>query len=93
MQVEVPTNEMKSVHDIGEIPITPNAARPVLGDVATITPDSVYGDDDDIGATPVLSVTAGLYEKDLGHAAADVQHELATLGKLSRAVLLSKRGG
>ncbi len=37
VQVEVPTNEMNSVHDISEIPITPNASRPVLGDVATIT--------------------------------------------------------
>ena len=92
VQVEVPTNEMNSVHDIGEIPVTPNAARPVLGDVATITPDSVYGDDDDIGATPVLSVTAGLYKKDLGHAAVDVQHALTSLGKLPRGLVVETRG-
>jgi len=92
VQVEVPTNEMNSLHDIGEIPVTPNAARPVLGDVATITPDSVYGDDDDIGATPVLSVTAGLYKKDLGHAAVDVQHSLASLGKLPRGLVVETRG-
>ncbi len=92
VQVEVPTNEMNSVHDIGEIPVTPNAARPVLGDVATITPDSVYGDDDDIGATPVLSVTAGLYKKDLGHAAVDVQYALASIGKLPRGLVVETRG-
>ncbi len=92
VQVEVPTNEMNSIHDIGEIPITPNAARPVLGDVATITTDSVYGDDDDIGATPVLSVTAGLYKKDLGHAAVDVEHALASLGNLPRGLVVETRG-
>jgi len=92
VQVEVPTNVMNSVHDIGEIPVTPNAARPVLGDVATITPDSVYGDNDDIGAIPVLSVTAGLYKKDLGHAATDVQRALASLGKLPRGVVIETRG-
>jgi multidrug efflux pump subunit AcrB len=92
VQVEVPTNVMNSVHDIGEIPVTPNAARPVLGDVATITPVSVYGDNDDIGAIPVLSVTAGLYKKDLGHAATDVQRALASLGKLPRGVVIETRG-
>jgi multidrug efflux pump subunit AcrB len=60
--------------------------------VATITPDSVYGDDDDIGATPVLSVTAGLYKKDLGHAAVDVQHALASIGKLPRGLVVETRG-
>ena len=92
VQVEVPTNEMTSIHDIDEIPVTPNAPRPVLGDLATVTRDSVYGDDDDIGATPVLSVTAGLYKKDLGHAAVDVQHALASLGQLPRGLVIETRG-
>ncbi|HLI94425.1 MAG TPA: efflux RND transporter permease subunit, partial [Puia sp.] len=92
VQVEIPTNEMKSIHDISEIPVVPNAARPVLGDVASITRDSVYGDADDIGSIPVLSVTAGLYKKDLGHATADVQRALASLGKLPRGLVIETRG-
>lgn len=92
VQVEVPTNEMKSIRDLSEIPVVPNSARPVLGDVASITRDSVYGDADDIGATPVLSVTAGLYKKDLGHATADVQRALAALGKLPRGLVIETRG-
>ena len=92
VQVEVPTNVMTSIHDVGEIPITPNASRPVLSDVATITPDSVYGDNDDIGATPLLSVTASLYKKDLGHAAIDVHHALESLGKLPRGLVIETRG-
>ncbi|HVS97707.1 MAG TPA: efflux RND transporter permease subunit, partial [Puia sp.] len=92
VQVEVPTNVMTSIHDVGEIPIVPNASRPVLSDVATITPDSVYGDNDDIGATPLLSVTASLYKKDLGHATVDVQHALESLGKLPRGLVIETRG-
>jgi multidrug efflux pump subunit AcrB len=37
VQVQVPENQLKSIQDIGEIPITRNASRPVLSDVATIT--------------------------------------------------------
>jgi hypothetical protein len=53
--VEVPENKMKSVGDIGEIPLLKNANRPVLGDVATIKEDTTYGENDNLGAIPVLS--------------------------------------
>ena len=72
VQVQIPENEMTSIADINEIPVTANASRPVLGDVATIKPDTIYGENDNIGAIPVLSVTANLYKKDLGTAAKDV---------------------
>jgi multidrug efflux pump subunit AcrB len=92
VQVEIPENQMTSMHDVGEIPVTPNAARPLLSDVATIARDTVYGEDDDIGATPVLSVTASLYKKDLGHAAVDVEKAIASIGKLPRGLTVETRG-
>ncbi len=92
VQVEIPENQMTSIHDVGEIPITPNAARPLLSDVASLTRDSVYGEDDDIGATPVLSVTASLYKKDLGHAAVDVEKAIASIGRLPRGLTVETRG-
>ncbi len=92
VQVQIPENEMTSMHDIGEIPILPNANRPVLGDVASITRESVYGEDDDIGATPLLSVTASLYKKDLGHATVDVDKALASLGDLPRGLSIETKG-
>ncbi|HEY4285818.1 MAG TPA: efflux RND transporter permease subunit [Puia sp.] len=92
VQVEIPENLMTSMNDIGEIPITPNSARPLLSDVAKITRDTLYGENDDIGATPVLSVTASLYKKDLGHASADVDKALGTLGKLPRGLTIETRG-
>ena len=92
VQVEVPVNEMRSVDDIKEIPVTPNAARPVLGDVADIKVDTIYGENDNIGALPVLSVTANLYKKDLGAAAKDVNKAIASIGALPKGLAIETRG-
>ncbi|MHA4811730.1 efflux RND transporter permease subunit, partial [Flavitalea flava] len=92
VQVQVPENKMTSIHDIGETSIVPNAPRPLLSDVASLSVDSIYGENDNIGATPVLSVTANLYKKDLGSAAKDVNKAIATLGKLPRGLTVETRG-
>lgn len=92
VQVQVPENKMTSIHDIEETPIVPNAPRPTLGDVASISTDSVYGEADNIGSLPVLSVTANLNKKDLGSAAKDVEAALKTLGELPRGVSIETRG-
>jgi multidrug efflux pump subunit AcrB len=92
VQVEVPENQMTSVHDIGETSIVPNQPRPQLSDVASLKQDTVYGEADDIGATPELFVTANLNRKDLGHATDDVQKAVASLGKLPRGLVIDIRG-
>ena len=92
VQVQVPENKMNSVRDIGETPIVPNLPRPQLNDVATLKVDSVYGEDDDIGATPVLSVTANLNKMDLGRATTDVNKAIAAVGKLPRGLSIETRG-
>ncbi len=92
VQVEVPVNEMTSVDDIKEIPVSPNAARPVLGDVASIKMDTIYGENDNIGALPVLSVTANLYKNDLGSAAKDVNAAIASIGELPKGITIETRG-
>ncbi len=92
VQVEVPENKMVSTQDIGETPIMPGSARPVLSDVATITPSTTYGENDDIGSTPCLSVTANLYKTDLGTATRDVEKALNKLGPLPRGLFVETRG-
>src|SRR5258708_2561329 len=92
VQVEVPENKMKSLNDIGEIPLLANSARPVLGDVATIKEDTTYGENDNLGAIPVLSVTANLNNKDLGTASRDVQAAIASLGTLPRGLSVEQIG-
>jgi multidrug efflux pump subunit AcrB len=92
VQVQVPENKMTSIRDIGETPVQPNFPRPVLSDVASLTVDSVYGENDNLGATPVLSVTANLNKMDLGRAAVDVKKAVEALGKLPRGVTVETKG-
>lgn len=92
VQVEIPENKMTSLDDIKEIPVLSNAPRPVLGDVATIKTDTVYGEIDNIGAIPVLSVTANLNKKDLGTATHDVDKAISSLGALPRGLTIETKG-
>lgn len=92
VQVQVPESKMNSVQEMGEIPLLRNANRPVLSDIATITPDTTYGENDNLGAMPVLSVTANLNNTDLGVAQADVRQALASLGELPRGLTVELVG-
>jgi multidrug efflux pump subunit AcrB len=92
VQVEIPEAKMSSVSDINQIPLVPGSNRPMLGDVATIQEDSVYGQDDDIGSIPNLSVTANIYKKDLGTATRDVENAIKSIGKPPRGLFIETRG-
>jgi multidrug efflux pump subunit AcrB len=92
VQIQVPENKMTHVSDIGQIPLLRNTTRPILSDVATIEPDTVYGEVDNLGAMPVLSVTANLTGKDLGAATVDVDKALASLGELPRGLTVETIG-
>jgi multidrug efflux pump subunit AcrB len=92
VQVQIPENNMKSVDDIKEIPVLPNADRPVLGDVASLSEGRVYGENDNIGSVPVLSVTANIHKMDLGRATEDVEKQLAGMGTLPRGLTIETQG-
>ncbi|MVM32899.1 MMPL family transporter [Spirosoma sp. HMF4905] len=92
VQVQVPEGQMTSVNDLGEIPVSPNSNRPVLSDVATLQEGTTYGENDNIGAIPVLSVTANLNDIDLGTAAKDVQKAIDSLGELPRGLTVKMQG-
>ncbi len=92
VQVLVPESRMSSIHDISEIPVLKGQSRPVLGDLATITPDTTYGENNNLGALPVLSVTANLNEKDLGTAQKAVQEAIDSLGELPRGLTVQLIG-
>jgi multidrug efflux pump subunit AcrB len=92
VQVQIPENKMASIHSIGEIPVFRNAPRPVLSDVATIETDTTYGENDNLGAMPIVSVTANLVDKDLGAATTDVKAAIAALGELPRGLTVEPIG-
>jgi len=92
VQVQVPENQITSQNDIGEIPLLRNTSRPILSDVASITPDVTYGENDDLGALPILTVTANLNNKDLGEASKAVQQAIHSLGELPRGLAVEQIG-
>ncbi|MEO5889504.1 MAG: efflux RND transporter permease subunit [Ferruginibacter sp.] len=92
VQVEIAENKMNSTNDISEIPVLKNQSRPVIGDVATITTGTAHGENDNVGVIPVLSVTANLYKKDLGHATQDVDAAIKSLGPMPRGLTMQARG-
>ena len=92
VQVEIPENKMTSLNTIGEIPVLKNAARPVLSDVATLHADTTFGENDNIGTIPQLSVIANLHKTDLGTATKDVEAAIASLGTLPRGLTIEPKG-
>jgi multidrug efflux pump subunit AcrB len=92
VQVEIPENQMTSMNNISEIPVLSNESRPVLGDVATIKPDTTYGENDNLGALPFLSVTANLNNMDLGTATGEVKAAIKSLGELPRGLNIETKG-
>ena len=92
VQVEIPQTDISSIADLAAIPLQPNSARPVLGDVATLTMDHVVGEYDRQGATRFLSVGANVYRRDLGSAASAVHQALKEVGAPPRGVSVETRG-
>jgi multidrug efflux pump subunit AcrB len=84
VQVVIPESKMSSKDDIGEIPLLRNNSRPILSDVATFTPGITYGETDNLGAMPMITVTANLSDVDLAKASKEVNKTIAGLGELPR---------
>ena len=92
VQVEVPEYKMASLNDIREISLLNNQPRPNLGDVANLKQGTTYGENDNVGALPMLSVTANLNHMDLGTATDDVQKAVKSLGKLPKGLTIETKG-
>jgi multidrug efflux pump subunit AcrB len=92
VQVQVPENQMNSMNDINEIPVLNDQTRPVIGDVADVKKDTSYGENDNLGVMPFLSVTANINKMDLGTAAKDVKAAMESLGELPRGLDIQTKG-
>lgn len=92
VQVEIPEFKMSGLNTIKEISVKTNQDRPVLGDVADVKFGVTNGENDNIGAIPVISVTANLHNKDLGKASEDVRKAIISLGKLPRGLTMDTKG-
>jgi multidrug efflux pump subunit AcrB len=80
-QVQVPEYNMNSMEELQSVPLVSGQVRPVLGDIATMTIDTVPGEFDRSGPRRFITISANLYHKDLGAATDAVQKTIDELGK------------
>lgn len=80
VQVQLPEYDMGSVEDMEAIPVVKGQVRPTLGDVATIRHTTVPGEIDRSGPRRLVTVSANIFQKDLGTASRQVQSVIAELG-------------
>ncbi|RAJ85645.1 multidrug efflux pump subunit AcrB [Chitinophaga dinghuensis] len=92
VQVAVPENEMAAISDLEAIPLSKDRARPSLGDVASLVPDTVIGQYDRVGAVRILSIGANINKQDLGSAARAVEDAIHRVGEPPRGITVEKRG-
>jgi multidrug efflux pump subunit AcrB len=92
VQVQTPQNILNSKDELLNIPLGKNSDRPVLRDVATITPMKVLGESYNLGTMGYTPVTANIHQADLGRAQKDVQAAIDSLGELPKGVNIQVSG-
>ncbi|AGC46540.1 AcrB/AcrD/AcrF family efflux transporter inner membrane protein [Myxococcus stipitatus DSM 14675] len=92
VQVQTPASALSSEQDLAQVPLLKNANRPVLGDVATITPGLAHGETHNLGTLAFASVTANVHGTDLARARREVQAAIKSLGELPKGVNVQLAG-
>jgi multidrug efflux pump subunit AcrB len=93
VQVEVPQHTMASMEDILNVPVMQNgAARPLLGDVATVTQATAIGEYNRYNQQRMITLTANVHGQDLGTASDEVFAAVARAGDPPAGVTVSVRG-
>lgn len=86
VQVQTPQNILNSKEELANLPLSKNSERPVLSDVATITPTKELGESYNLGTMGYTTVTANIHKTDLERASKDVAAAIASLGELPKGV-------
>lgn len=92
VQIQTPQNILNSKEELANIPLAKNADRPVLGDVATITPTTTLGESYNLGTMAYTTVTANVHKKDLEQAKKDVDAAIASLGEMPKGINIMVAG-
>ena len=92
VQVQIPEYIMNARKELQEIPLVEGQARPVLGDVAVLSNDTMPGEYDRSGPRRFVTVSANITGKDLGTATAAVRDAVSSLGEPPRGLVSELRG-
>lgn len=92
VQVEMEQEQMNTIADIQSIPLVKGQLRPTLGDVATITPNTIPGEFDRIGPRRIVTVSANISNQDLGSASKEVRAAIKAAGDPPKGSSVELRG-
>jgi multidrug efflux pump subunit AcrB len=93
VQVEIPQHEMSSMEDVLNVPVMQNgAARPLLGDVATVAQQTAIGEYHRYNQQRMITLTANVSGEDLGTASREVSAAIAKAGAPPSGVTVTVRG-
>lgn len=92
VQVQTPQNILNSKEELASLPLSKNSDRPVLGDIATITPTKELGESYNLGTMGYTTVTANIHKTDLEQASKDVKKAIESLGELPKGVNIEVAG-
>jgi multidrug efflux pump subunit AcrB len=92
VQVQIPEYDMKSEQDMMSIPLRSGENRVLLSNVATISPNSVPGEIDRKGPNKLVTISASIYDQDLGKAGQDVANAIKIVGKPPRGIVVNLKG-
>jgi multidrug efflux pump subunit AcrB len=93
VEVRVPPSALAGDGALPRLPVMPiGAQRPLVSDVARISPGHTMGEIDHLNNQRSLDVTANVAGNDYGRAAKDVERAIASLGAPPRGVTVENRG-
>lgn len=93
VQLQVPTTELESAEDLGNVPVASrDGASVLLRNLATVTPGSTMGEYARYNMQRMVSLTANIGDTDLGQVARDIQRVLEKMGAPPARVSVAVRG-
>ena len=91
-QVQVPEYVMNSVQQLQSVSLIKGQPRPLLSDVAKIDVDTLTGEYDRSGPRRFVTVSANIYNKDLGSATAAVEKVISGMGHTDNGLVVEVKG-
>jgi multidrug efflux pump subunit AcrB len=82
LQVQIPQSKTTSIEDLKNVPIAnPTGQGILLRNVASVTPGTAVGQYERYNMARVVSITANIYEQDLGSVAKEIGNAIAEVGE------------
>jgi multidrug efflux pump subunit AcrB len=93
IQVELPQNQLQSVAQIATVPVMlAGRSKPLLDDIAALTPGTMPGEIDRYNGQHVIGLTANLHDITLGQAVGPIRRAVAAAGVPPRGISVQFRG-